>query len=315
MTSLSGCSALGGSDNTAAPSTNGTLEKPKIKVSVMSTIDTTPFQLAIKNGYFKQEGLDVEAVNAASGQVSLQKLIGGEVDIAFSSYPPFFIAQSKGAADIKFVADASSAAPNSMVVVAMPNSSVKSVQDLAGKKIAITGVNTLGDTLIKSVMKDNHVDYTGVNWVTLAFPDIPAAVKSGAVDAGFLTEPFITQGAKTAGVVPILDIATGSTQGFPSAGYGSLSKFTDGNPKTVAAFQRAMRKATDEAADRSKIEPLMVEFAKVDPDTASLTTLSTFESTLDPRRLQRVPDLLQQFGTISQHIDVTPMIAQQAGTS
>jgi NitT/TauT family transport system substrate-binding protein len=315
MTSLSGCSALGGSNNTAASSTNGTLEKSTIKVSVMSTIDTTPFQLAIKSGYFKQEGLDVEAVNAASGQVSLQKLIGGEVDIAFSSYPPFFIAQSKGAADIKFVADASSAAPKSMVVVAMPNSSIKGVQDLAGKKIAITGVNTLGDTLIKSVMKDNHVDYTGVNWVTLAFPDIAAAVKNGDVDAGFLTEPFITQAAKTVGAVPILDIATGSTRGFPSAGYGSLGKFTDANPKTVAAFQRAMQKAIKDAADRSKIEPLMVEFAKVDPDTAGLTTLSTFESTLDPRRLQRVPDLLQQFGTIPQHIDVTPMIVRQAGIS
>src|SRR3982074_2655329 len=133
MTSLSGCSALGGSNNTAASSANGTLEKSKVKVSIMSTIDTSPFQLAIKNGDFKQEGLDVEVVNAPSGQVSLQKLIGGEVDIAYSSYTPFFIAKSKGAADIKFIADASSAAPKSTEVVAMPNSSVKGVQAPACK--------------------------------------------------------------------------------------------------------------------------------------------------------------------------------------
>jgi NitT/TauT family transport system substrate-binding protein len=280
----------------------------------MSTIDTAPFQLAIKSGYFKQEGLNVEVVNAASGQASLQKLISGEVDIAYSSYTPFFIAKSQGAADIRFVADASSAAPKSTEVVAMPNSSVKGVQDLAGKRIAVTDVNTIGDTLIKSVMRDNHVDYSGVKWVPLSFPQIAPAVKNGDVDAGFLTEPFITQAAKTVGAVPIIDTATGSTEDFPTAGYGSLGKFTDANPKTVAAFQRAMRKATDDAADRSKIEPLMVEFAKVDPDTASLTTLLTFQSTLDPRRLQRVPDLLQQFGTIPQHIDVTPMIARQAST-
>jgi NitT/TauT family transport system substrate-binding protein len=314
MTSLSGCSALGGSNNTAASSANGTLEKSKVKVSIMSTIDTSPFQLAIKNGDFKQEGLDVEVVNASSGQVSLQKLIGGEVDIAYSSYTPFFIAKSKGAADIKFIADASSAAPKSTEIVAMPNSSVKGVQDLAGKKIAITGENTICDTLTKSVMKDNHVDFTGVKWVSLPFPQIAAAVKSGEVDAGFLTEPFITQAAKTVGAVPILDTATGATQDFPTAGYASLGKFTDANPKTVAAFQRAMQKATKEAADRSKIEPLMVEFAKVDQDTASLTTLLTFQSALDPRRLQRVPDLMQQFGTIQQRIDVTPMIAQQVST-
>jgi len=312
LSALSGCSALGGSDDSAASSGSGSLEMSKIKVSVMPTIDLAPFHLATKNGYFKQEGLDVEVVNAASGQASLQKLLGGEVEIAYSSYTPFFIAKSKGAGDIRFVSDASSAAPKSTEIVAMPNGPVKGVKDLAGKKIAITAENTICDTLTKSVMRDNGVDFSGVKWVSLPFPSIAAAVKNGEVDAGFLTEPFITQAAKTVGAVPILDTATGATQDFPTAGYGALGKFTDGNPKTVAAFQRAMQKATTESADRSKIEPLMVEFAKIDPDTASLTTLLTFQSTLDARRLQRVPDLMQQFGTIQQRVDVTPMIAQQA---
>jgi NitT/TauT family transport system substrate-binding protein len=313
MSALSGCSALGGSNDTASTNT-GSLEKPTIKIAIMPTIDLAPFHLANKNGYFTQEGLNVEVVNAASGQASLQKLLAGEVDIAYSSYTPFFIAKSKGAGDIRFVADASSAAPKSTEIVAMPDGPVKGVKDLAGKKIAITAENTICDTLTKSVMRDNGVDFSGVKWVSLPFPSIAAAVKNGDVDAGFLTEPYITQAAKTVGAVPVLDTATGATQDFPTAGYGALGKFTDANPKTVAAFQRAMQKATNEAADRSKIEPLMIEFAKIDADTASLTTLLTFQSTLDARRLQRVPDLLQQFGTIQQRVDVGPMIAQQTSS-
>jgi NitT/TauT family transport system substrate-binding protein len=312
MSALSGCSALGGSDESASSSGSGSLETTKVKISIMPTIDLAPFHLATKNGYFKQEGLDIEVINAASGQASLQKLIGGEVDIAYSSYTPFFIAKSKNAGDIRFVADASSAAPKSTEIIAMPNGPVKGVKDLAGKKIAITAENTICDTLTKSVMRDNGVDFTGVKWVSLPFPSIAAAVKNGEVDAGFLTEPFITQAAKTVGAVPVLDTATGATQDFPTAGYGALGKFSDANPNTVAAFQRAMQKATTEAADRSKIEPLMVEFAKIDQDTASLTTLLTFQSALDARRLQRVPDLMQQFGTIKDRIDVAPMIAQAA---
>ncbi|SDX05432.1 NitT/TauT family transport system substrate-binding protein [Amycolatopsis xylanica] len=314
LVTVTGCSALGGSDSSSS-SGGGGLEKPKIKVTAMPTIDMAPFHLAVKNGYFKEQGLEVEVVDVPSGQASLTKLIAGEVDIAYGSYTPFFLAKSKGAADIKFVADASSAAPKSTLVVAMPNSQVKSVKDLAGKRIAITGENTICDTLTKSVMKDNMVDSSGVKWVPMPFPQIAASLQRGDVDAGFLTEPYITAAAKQVGAVPVVDTATGATADFPTAGYGSLAKFTDGNPKTVAAFQKAMQKATKEAADRSKIEPLMVEFAKIDQDTAALTTLLTFQSALDARRLQRVPDLLKDQGTITARIDVNTMIAPQASIS
>lgn len=311
----SGCGLLGGSDDSGSANNASGLEKPKIKVSIMPTIDVAPFHLAVQNGYFKAEGLEVETVDAASGDASLQKLQAGEVDIAYSSYTPFFVVKNKTNADIKFVADASSAGPKSTEIVAMPNGSVKSVHDLAGKKIAITAQNTICDTLTKSVMRDNGVDYTKVQWVPFPFPQIGGAVKRGDVDAGFLTEPFITGSAKANGTVPIVDTASGATQDFPTAGYGSLGKFTSANPKTVAAFQRAMLRATKEAADRSKIEPLMVQFSKVDQATASLTALLTFQSALDARRLQRVPDLLQQFGSITSKIDVSSMIVPTASAS
>lgn len=310
-TTVGGCGLLGG-DDTSSSSGSGNLEKSKIKVAVMSTIDTAPFRLAQDGGYFKAEGLDVEAVEAATGQVSLTKLIGGEVDIAYASYTPFFIAMSKGTADIKLVADASSAGPKSTMLVTLPTSSVKNVNDLAGKKIGITAPNTVSDTLSKSVMKDHGVDFSKVQWVPLPLPNVAGALKNGDIDAGFLTEPFITQAAKSAGTIPVVDTATGATQDFPTAGYGALGNFTGTNPKTVAAFQRAMLKATNDAADRAKIEPLLVKYAKIDKDTAALTALLTFQSTLDARRIQRVPDLLLQMGAIPAKIDVAPMIAAQA---
>ncbi|WP_240686828.1 ABC transporter substrate-binding protein [Amycolatopsis suaedae] len=309
LTVTASCGLLGGSDDSAAPSSGG-LEKAKIKISIMPTIDVAPFHLAMKNGYFKQEGLEVETVTAPSGQASVTKMLNGEVDIAYGSYTPFFIAKSKGAADVKLVADASSAGPNSTMVVAMPNSPVKSVKDMAGKRVAITGINTITDTLIKSVMKTNGVDYSGIQWREFPFPEIGAALQRGDADAGFLTEPFITQAARSVGAVPIFDTATGPTQDFPTAGYGALGKFTNENPKTLAAFQRVMQKATNEAADRSKIEPLLVEFAKVDAATAAVTNLLTFQSAMDASRLQRVPDILAEFNIIPNKIDVNTMIAK-----
>ncbi|MFC4002110.1 ABC transporter substrate-binding protein [Prauserella oleivorans] len=311
LTSISGCGLLGGSEE-ASDSGNGDLEKSKITVSVMPTIDLAPLHLANRNGYFEDEGLTVETVNAPNGQASLTKLINGEVDIAYGSYTAFFIAQSKGAADFKFVSDASSAGPKSTMIVTKADSPIKNVQDLAGKRIAVTSENTTSDVLTKSLMKTNGVDFSDVEWVFLPFPDMPNALQRGNIDAAFMTEPFITSAAKTVGAVPMFDTATGPTKDFPTAGYASQAKFAQENPKVVAAFQRAMDRATRESEDRSKIEPLMVEFAKVDKEIAAMTELLTFQSKLDASRLQRVADLLLEFGGLPKRMDAGSMIAQPA---
>jgi NitT/TauT family transport system substrate-binding protein len=138
MIAVNGCGLLG-DDRRSNDETGGRLERFTIAVSVMPTIDLAPFHLAVKKGYFAALGLEVTFANAPSGQASLAKLIGGDVDIAYSSYTPFFVAQSQRAADLRFVAEASAAGPNTTVVVTLPNSPIKSVRDLAGKRIAVTG--------------------------------------------------------------------------------------------------------------------------------------------------------------------------------
>ncbi len=308
---VSGCSALGGSDSNASTSGGG-LEKTKLKVSILTTTDLGPFWLAQDGGYFKNEGLEVESVIASSGQASMTKAINGEADIALSTYTPFFIAKGSGTADLQLVADATSVNPKTNAIVTVPTSPVKTINDLAGKRIGITARNTASDLLTRSVMKDHGVDYSKVVWSQIALPNIADALKQGQIDAAYLPEPYLTQAAKIAGATPVIDINTGATQDFPLVGYGTTTKWVQANPKTLAAFQRAMQKATRDASDRAKIEPLLVKYAKIDTDTASLLTLPGYGSTLDARRLQRVPDLLLQLGAITAAIDAAPMIAPQA---
>jgi len=190
---------------------------------------------------------------------------------------------------------------------------VKTVNDLAGKRIAMTARNTASDLLAKSLMKDHGVDISKVNWVPIPFPNVAAALQQGQVDAALLPEPFLTQSAKTAGAIPVIDVNTGATQDFPLSGFGATKKWVQSNPKTLAAFQRALQKATSETnRDRSKIEPLLVKYAKIDEDAAKLLSLPSFGAKLDARRLQRVPDLMLQMGAITSPVDAAQMIAPQA---
>jgi NitT/TauT family transport system substrate-binding protein len=163
-------------------------------------------------------------------------------------------------------------------------------------------------------MRDHGVDFTQVKWVPMPLPEMGAALAQGRVDAAYQPEPFLTLAARTAGAYPVIDAASGSTEGFPLTGYGATARWVQDHPKTMAAFQRAMVKATRDSVNRARVEPLVVRNAKVDQDIASLMEMPAFGSSLDARRIQRVPDLLQQLGIIQTKLDASSMIASQAGT-
>ncbi|CAM2791364.1 ABC transporter substrate-binding protein [Saccharomonospora xinjiangensis] len=309
LATASGCGLLSGEEDTPeSQNGNGSVEKSTITVAHLPSIDVAPLYIAKNKGYFKDEGLDVKIEQAASGQAATQKMIGGDADIVQSSYVPFLMAHTGGAADLKIVADAVSAAPDTFVLVAKKGGSVKSIDDLEGKRIAVSALNTISDTIVKSAMKTNGLDYENVEFVQTSFPDIASAVAKGQVDAGLLIEPFLTMGAEEHGVTPIADVATGPTEDFPLAGWGALSEFVEQNPKTVAAFQRAMERATEDAQDRDAIEPVIQDTAGIDAATASLVNLPNFHATLDASRLQRVPDMMVEFGLLKEKLDIESLI-------
>src|ERR1044072_2572395 len=164
-----------------------------------------------------------------------------------------------------------------------------------------------------STLKTNGVDYSKIKWAPTPFPQTAAVLKAGDVDAAFVTEPFIQDTMKNAGAQPIFDTAVGPTADMPTAGWGSTGDFTEKNPNTIAAFQRAMQKGTARAVgDRSKVEPMLVEFSGVDEDTARMATLLTFQSKLDATRIQRVPDLIIELAVTTPPIDDRKMTGPAA---
>ncbi|QUG99908.1 ABC transporter substrate-binding protein [Saccharopolyspora erythraea] len=304
----SGCGLLGGSEN-AQQGGPGGLEKANLKVGALATSEIAPLHLAVKNGHFQREGLTVEIVTAKDGASALNAAIGGDYDITFSSYVPIFAAQASGVSQLKIVADCASATPNTIMIMTAPGSPVRTAADLAGKKIAISGMGTISQLMVQATMRAHGVDFSRVEWAPIGFPNMPEQLRQGHVDAAFLVEPFLTLAARDTKAVPVVDAATGPLQDIPLGGYVSTANFADQNPNTVAAFHRAMQAATDEAQDRSKIEPLLPQFAKVDAETAAVMGLLNMHTRVDATRLERVPRLMREFGYIQKDVDVKAMIA------
>ncbi|WP_188316861.1 ABC transporter substrate-binding protein [Solihabitans fulvus] len=314
LTLTSGCGLLGGSDSSNQGSADSKVEKSKIKIAIIPSTDVGPLWVAKKNGYFTAEGLDVEIVNKPSGPDVVSAVIGGDADFGFATYPVMVQAQlkGKGQTNLKIVADASAAKPDTTAVVVRKDSPLKSAADLQGKKIAVTARGTMADMGVMAGMRAAKADYSTIDWKQIGFADMLPKLQSGEIDAAFFAEPFVTIAQAQAGVSTVFQPMTGPLDGIALGGYmASEEKTTKVHPKTVAAFQRAIKKAQEEAATpagENAVKQALVDNANVKPDIAPVLHLPSYPVTTDPTRLQRVPDLLLEFNVIPQRFDIKPMI-------
>jgi NitT/TauT family transport system substrate-binding protein len=302
---VTGC---GGSSDSKENSSG--LEKSTIKVGGLPVVDDAPLWLAVRNGYFKAEGLTVEPTFLANGAEAITRLQSGGVDLAWSSYPGVITAASKGI-QLRVAVDGYAAKEHLIVVGAMPNAGVRKPADLAGKKIAINNLKGFGPLVLSSSLKAAGVDPNSVKLVEVPFPQMPGTLQKGAVDAAWFNEPFLTEAQEKLGVVEVLDTATGPTEGLSIAGFVGMESFWKKNPKTVAAFQRAMIKAQTAAADRRQVEQILPTYIKdIDSKTASTMTVGSYPISLNKTRLQRVADLMVQFQQLKQPYNVQPLLRQ-----
>ncbi len=310
LLAAAGCSALGGSDaepEGVEPAPGG-LEKPSLRFGILPIVDVAALPRAQNAGYFAEEGLTVELVVVPSGAAAIPQLVNGELDMAFVNWPSLLLAQSQEIEDFRIVYPGYAAASNSFAILTRPDSTVKTPQDLAGKRIAVNTRGSINEVLALSAMQTNGVDASGVQWVDMPFPEMIPAMQNDQIDAAIMVEPFQTAASRNLGAVTVLDITSGPTADIPIAGGAATAEFVAQNPNTVAAFQRAVAKAQADMADRAVVEETLPTYTQIDAPTAALLNLGVWPTTLDTTRLQRMADLMREFGVLTEPVDVAPLL-------
>jgi NitT/TauT family transport system substrate-binding protein len=290
---LLGATACGGDDDKDQSATGG-LEKTTVTVRYLPVADVASLYIGIQKGYFKAEGLEVKPQLVQNGQQAIQSLGAGKLDVVFANYVSLFAAESKGA-KLAIVSDGYQTKPNTFLVMVRPDSPIKKITDLRGKTIGVSTLKNIAQLTADSSLNASGVDPNSVKYKQVDNPEMAAALKSGSIDAAFMLEPFISQGQQQDGLVTVFDAAQGATADLAVGGYATTEQFRQKNPKTYAAFGRAMAKAQADAAKRENVEKVLSAYTKIDAKTASVITFGAYPTTVNKTRLQRVVDLMVQF--------------------
>jgi NitT/TauT family transport system substrate-binding protein len=166
---------------------------------------------------------------------------------------------------------------------------------------------------IQSVLAANDLNPDDVSFTEMGYPEMSAALADGQVDAALMAEPFITNSELEIGAVPVFDAASGPTEEIPIAGFAAMEEWATENPNTVSAFQRAFARGQEIASsDRERVEAMVQEYASIEPETASLLNLGGWPTTLEASRLQRIPNLMLEYGLIEEPIEAESMILSQS---
>ncbi|MBM9432413.1 ABC transporter substrate-binding protein [Flaviflexus equikiangi] len=310
--------ALTGLFALAACSSDDALEETadgltKLTVYHITTVDSTPLYLGVEEGFFEEEGLDVEVKIAESGSAIIPSVVNGESPIGYANVVSDLAAIDQGL-DIKLVSNccgvAGTSDETSSRVFVLEDSDIQGPEDLAGKTIAVNSTKNLGDVTIPVALENQGIDASTIEYVPMNFADMSAALERGDVDAIWMVEPFQTI-AYDNGYRPVL---ANFAEAFPNSTLGyyiTSGDFADENPETVAAFQRALDRTNEYASENhDKLRELAVSEIGLTEDVASRIAFATFEPGLDTESVETYAKAAVDFGIISKEPDYSSIFVQ-----
>src|ERR1700688_241943 len=166
--------------------------KITIAVGGGSCLCYLPTVLAKQLGEFDKAGLAVELVDLKGGSDALKAVLGGSADVVSGYFDHCVnLAARKQELQSFVVYDRY---PGEVLVVSPAHTSeIKSIKDLAGKKVGVSAPGSSTDFFLKYLLKKNGVDpaSTAVIGVGLGATAV-AAMEQGQIDAAVMLDPSVT---------------------------------------------------------------------------------------------------------------------------
>ncbi len=277
-----------------------------------------PFGVALAKGYFKDEGLNITGlISSAGGGTTLRNMLAGGGVPYGEVNPGVVVSAIIAGADLKIVSD-NVLTVAEFVWAVKPNSPIKTLKDIKGKKIGYTNPRSTSQALDNMLVQAAGYKLEDVELVkTGGFGEGVAALESDQVDMVPITEPLWSKyKSKYRAVVaasdalPPLDNVVGVTTVEMAEKRGDFIRAVIRARRKAVIF---MREHPDEAAE------IVAKQYNIEPDVArsavrNLTTSKTRgvpywgEGDIHLDALKRMIEAQRSVGAITGEVDYSKII-------
>ncbi|MCC9196132.1 ABC transporter substrate-binding protein [Arthrobacter sp. zg-Y820] len=314
--SACGSGSLSGGESTESGGAGGAAEGDltKVAVGVIPIVDTAPIWLGKEQGFFEDAGLDLDIQTTTGGAAAVPGVVSGDFQFAFGNTMSVMVANDKGL-DVRYVANGNSTTGDTSsdfgAVVVPADSEIQAPADLAGRTVSVNNLSNIGDTTIRKVVEDDGGDESAIRFVEIPFPDAPAALESGQVDAAWIVEPFLTQAVESGARVISYNFAE-TDPNLDISGYFTSAEYIEANPELVENFTEAMNKSLVYAQENPEaVRDVVGTYTKIDEAMRAKMILPTFRVEFDRDAAAVLGDAATRYGTLTEAPDLDLMLPAQ----
>jgi NitT/TauT family transport system substrate-binding protein len=260
--------------------------------------------VAREQGWFTEQGINIELTPMTGGAEILPALIGGSLDVGTLNVVTHIFAHDQGfrAKAVAGVLGSRRGDPLHGILV-RADSPIQNARDLEGRTLATNTLNNIDHIMQMAWVQRQGGDPRRVNFVEIPFPQHPAALAQGRVDAIGPTEPFATialqQGAR------LLAYHYGEVNEVTLiAYYGATDDWLARNGDVARRFHRATQRADDFLfGNREELRAAAVRHLNMAPELAARVGYGENYPRVDPALLQWWIDTVRGFGLINNQHD------------
>ena len=286
---------------------------------VAHSIFYAPQYVAIEEGYFKDEGLDLTLVTGFGADKTMTAVISGEADIGFMGAEASVYAYQEGATDaVVNFAQLTQRAGNFLVArEEMPDFKW---EDLKDKKVLGGRKGGMPEMVFEYILRKNGLDPQKDLTIDQSIDfGYTAAAFTGDTSADFTVEfePSATALEKEGAgyVVASLGVDSGYV---PYTSYSAKTSYMEKNPEIIQKFTNALQKGMEYVQSHTPeeiAEVIAPQFAETDLDTVTAIVKryydqDTWKSNLifEKESFELLEDILEDSGELSERVSYEDLV-------
>ena len=290
----------------------GAPETATVTLGVIPIIDVAPVYLGQQQGFFADQGIELEISAGQGGAAIIPGIVGGSLDVGFTNNLSLVIASAKGLPLQVAASGVDSTGDPALdpFTISTADDSITRPADLAGKRVAVNAVNSVGDAVVKASVQADGGDPSSIQFVELAFPNMTAAMTAGDVDAAWIVEPFVTIGAPQGVRVlttPLLDFTDIDVE---LSTYATSRQFAAENEDVLARFRTAMDQSLEYAQQNTDaVRAILPTYLDMPPELAQQVRLPEWNTEVSRETLEVFTDLAKDNDLLNGEPDIDALLA------